>query len=91
MTKAYQLLGILQSYAPTGKEQYEVSKWYNRLRETIQTDLFCDTALEIEAEIEKALINILADGVNHGNWPWIETPKISSFDKTANDYAENPH
>lgn len=68
MTTAYNLLSILQKYAPSAREQYLASKWYNELRETVIKEH--EFSERQEFEIEKTLINALADGVNHGNWPW---------------------
>jgi hypothetical protein len=34
------------------------------------------TSLE---EVQKMLINILADGVNYGNWPWTEEAVLSAI------------
>lgn len=61
MERAYKLLGILQSYAPTNAEQALCTTIYNRM----QAD-----GLTVE-EIEAQLITALSDGVQHGNWFWI--------------------
>lgn len=53
---AYQLLSVAQSYAPTGKEQNQLSKIFN----------------SIPSDREKilAMAGILTDGLRYGNWPW---------------------
>jgi hypothetical protein len=55
-TNAYKLLAILQSHAPTGKDQVICANVYNRTP---------------EVEQERTMVNALADGLNYGNWPWI--------------------
>lgn len=55
------LLGILQSHAPNGQAQSLCAKFVN--------DLVAGGA-EPE-EVEKALVNALADGFNHANWLWV--------------------
>jgi hypothetical protein len=62
---AYALLGILQSHAPTSKEQEMCTNLYN----TMQKDGF--TWKEIETELVSALI----DGLRHGNWFWLINEK----------------
>jgi len=53
---AYELLGILQYYAPNTEAQ------------RICTELYNGTPQESQVKI---LINALADGTNYGNWPWV--------------------
>jgi hypothetical protein len=54
------LLMVLQSYAPTGTAQQKcINMVWNAERYGATPK-----------EVEKTLINALADGVNHGNWPW---------------------
>jgi hypothetical protein len=55
---AYKMLGILQSYAPTGKEQQQLADIYNGCladghRRTVQV-----------------FAGILHTGLTYGNWPW---------------------
>jgi hypothetical protein len=54
------LLGILQSYAPTSKEQLECANdvWH----------LESQGARPIE--VERFLIYAIADGLRYGDWPW---------------------
>lgn len=54
------LLGALLEYAPDGRAKYWCTSTY-----AIALDGGMD-----ELELRKMLINILADGVNHGNWGW---------------------
>jgi hypothetical protein len=61
MTKAYKLLSVLLEYAPSSKEQEQVTKIYNVMREA------CG---DKEILLEIGLVGILHDGLNYGNWPW---------------------
>lgn len=72
MTRSYRLLGILIEHATTGKEQGIATTWYHKTREEITADIPIpdDKFWDIENQMEKTLINALADGINHGNWPW---------------------
>jgi hypothetical protein len=56
---AYQLLGILQHYAPTGAEQQLVANLYNEIKAEGS-----DRKLVIE------LSGMLIDGLAEHNWPW---------------------
>lgn len=71
MTKAAQILALLQSYAPSTREQFLVSKWSNEVRLKVTKEQGSSSSAT-ELVIEKTLINALSDGVNHGNWPWTE-------------------
>ena len=57
---SYKLLGILQSMAPTGNEQFTLSEAYNQMQKDGLTN----------REIAANLAGILHDGLAHGNWPW---------------------
>ena len=61
---AYQLLGILQHYAPTSREQEICTKIYNDAQRHGAT----------HPELIKMLGYALVDGLAHGNWPWTEAP-----------------
>lgn len=55
---AYDMLSIAQRYAPTGKEQNQLSEIFNSIpddRDKILT-----------------MAGILTDGLRHGNWPWTQ-------------------
>lgn len=56
------ILSILQSFAPTGKEQETCSELYRRL----------DKELSCDQNMLRRLTGILYDGLAYGNWPWID-------------------
>jgi len=60
------LLGIIQKFCPTDTEQELCLACYNQA----QRD-----ALVAGDDVYKAgfkyLLNMLSDGVNYGNWPWV--------------------
>jgi len=55
---AHTLLSVLQTYAPTGKEQQECTELHN--------------SISNEREREYTMLYALTDGINYGNWPWID-------------------
>lgn len=60
--RCYRLLAILQDIAPDQKAQVLCSQMYHKA--------FGEGASP--EEIQKMMVNVLADGVNNGNWPWNE-------------------
>lgn len=58
MERAYQLLGILQSYAPNASAQVKCTQIYN---EAMAGGQHRATLVMVEA---------LHDGLKFGNWPW---------------------
>jgi Asp-tRNA(Asn)/Glu-tRNA(Gln) amidotransferase B subunit len=61
-SEAYILLGMLQRIAPTGRAQQQCADMYNEaLKHTGDNK-----------ELAKIMANSLADGLNYGNWPWVE-------------------
>lgn len=61
MQVAYQLLGILQKYAPNGPAQHQCANWF--------TDMQAD---KVPAkEMVKQLSGCINDGLRSGNWPWV--------------------
>lgn len=60
MHRAYKLLGILQSYAPTLSAQSQAAKVCNRMRADRVS----------EKDIETHLVVALHDGLVHGRWFW---------------------
>lgn len=58
---AYSLLGILQSYAPTGVAQMKCTEAYNQAQADGATG----------HDLAKAMAGALSDGLHHGNWPWV--------------------
>lgn len=63
-----QLIGMLLHYAPTGKEQQQVSHLSNMIE--IEVKLETDNRHEAERLIERTLVGMLYDGLQYGNWPW---------------------
>jgi hypothetical protein len=62
--EAYTMLGLLQRIAPTGKEQRQIAEVYNQMRDDGLT----------WREVLVNLANILSNGLEHGNWPWTQSP-----------------
>lgn len=63
MTDAsYQLLGILQGYAPTGSAQEKCSELYREAQSEGRAG----------RELDKILAGAIYDGLNSGNWPWVD-------------------
>ena len=60
-SKTYQLLSMLQSYAPNGTAQNDCTRLLHELEGDELT----------ERQIVRALAAWLLDGLDHGNWPWI--------------------
>ena len=60
ISTSYQLLGILQHYAPNGAAQQKCGDFYGEL----QRDGLSGQ------ELDRQLVNVLQDGLAHGNWPW---------------------
>lgn len=58
---AYSLLTILQSYAPDAAAQRELSDTMN----TVDSK-----------QAAKVMANMLSDGLNYGNWPWVNFSKV---------------
>lgn len=58
--RAYRLLYILRDHAPNVKAQEICSRMYHKA--------IMDGASD--EDLEKTMANALADGLNHGNWPW---------------------
>jgi hypothetical protein len=56
------LLGILQSYAPTGEEQLQCANDVWQIESQGATPI----------EVERFLIYAIADGLRYGNWPWTQ-------------------
>jgi hypothetical protein len=56
---AYQLLGILQEYAPGLSSQQICVKYYQDVQKGAE-----------DREVVRRMVNSLADGLNYGNWPW---------------------
>lgn len=65
---AYTLLGVLQSHAPNGSAQQLCASMVHQAERSMVSDL----------GIEKMLANAIADGLNHGNWPWNQPSDVSS-------------
>lgn len=63
----HELLGILQKFAPTGKEQHKCSEEYNNLVKE----------LGYSRELVRSLVGTIYDGVAYGNWPWLKETKVS--------------
>lgn len=61
---AYQLLGILQKYAPNSDAQVLCTKFYR--------DMVADGFSA--ADMVKAQAGAIMDGLENGNWPWIVYP-----------------
>ena len=60
MNNSYKLMSIVQDFAPTGAEQNNIAKLYNEAQENgMHERVLC-----------QMFANILADGLNNGNWPW---------------------
>jgi hypothetical protein len=57
MPNSHRLLAIILSYAPNSKAKTKVTRMYDKMATGKQ-------------DIDKHLINLLAEGVNYGNWPW---------------------
>ena len=57
----YNLLTVLQAYAPTGTEQGQVAQTVNEMR----------AAGEPERNIQLTLAGSITDGLRYGNWPWV--------------------
>jgi len=62
-----QLLGILQSYAPTGKEQMICKQFYDDMK----------AAHEKSKDVQKALAGAIYDGLAYGNWIWLTSYAVS--------------
>jgi hypothetical protein len=60
MDRAYKLLGILQSYAPSEVAQQKCTTLYNKMQYKGLTT----------KEIELNLVIALHDGLAYGNWVW---------------------
>lgn len=58
------LLAMLQDHAPDGAAQQRCT--------TLVWEAERDGATP--ADVEKMLVTALSDGLNHGNWPWAESP-----------------
>lgn len=67
--QAYQILGIVQEYAPNLDAQNRVSALFN-------------TSEASGGDPLVTMANVLADGLNHGNWPWhiSDTRKLRSVE-----------
>lgn len=63
VSREYQLLTLLQDYAPDAEAQQKCSEIYWELQK--------DNGYE-SPKTERALIGILHDGVAHANWPWTD-------------------
>jgi hypothetical protein len=59
--KSYILLGVLQSYAPTGSVQQQCSDLYNEMQRDGNSD----------DQMVSMLAGHLKDGIDHGNWFWL--------------------
>jgi hypothetical protein len=64
---AQKLLGIIQSFAPNGAAQEVAAQVYREADAKFPTDL----------ELVRAMTNVLADGLNYGNWPWNVEVKVA--------------
>jgi hypothetical protein len=60
VSNGYNLLGILQNYAPNGDAQKSCTEMYWKLCRSGMTD----------EEIDLAMAGAIVDGLRHGNWPW---------------------
>lgn len=58
MSRAYRLLGILQSYAPNADAQLLCVRIYN------------DAMAEGSHRAALVMVEALHDGLKFGNWPW---------------------
>lgn len=58
---SYQLLGILRHYAPTGSAQEACANLYREAQRDGNAG----------RELDKILAAALYDGLNAGNWPWV--------------------
>lgn len=61
MNPAYQLLSIIQGHSENAKQSKIVSDMYNSVP---------------ESEREKVMANALVDGLNYGNWPWVNYSNV---------------
>lgn len=66
--KSYILLGVLQSYAPTGKEQQQCADLYAEMQ---QDENQCASTRCRDDEMVSMLAGHLKDGIDHGNWFWL--------------------
>lgn len=73
MERKYNLLGVLQSYAPTIREQTQCAVIYHKM----------ESAGESDTSIETALAQMISDGLTHGNWPWVIAGLTTDRDKVA--------
>ena len=71
----YDLLTILQHFAPKGEDQAFCAHLYNEMHKDGCTS----------REIEINLVGMLSDGLKHGNWPWT----IRDLKTTNNDEGTN--
>lgn len=49
-----------REFAKPGAQQSMLERTVNKMFEEKQTP----------EQVEKYLVNVMADGINHGNWPW---------------------
>jgi hypothetical protein len=66
LSKSYRLLGIVQEYAPTGKEQEMVAEIYRQAQKEGRT----------EDDLVLMMAGFICDGLRHGNWPWVTPPYV---------------
>jgi hypothetical protein len=66
MQQSYILHGVLLTHAPNGKAQELCTAIYNRMQADGLT----------EKRVQLNIVQALADGLAHGNWPWNTVPNI---------------
>ena len=66
--KSYILLGVLQSYAPTGSVQQQCADLYGEMQRDMCRG---DEATSVDDQLVSMLAGHLKYGIDHGNWFWL--------------------
>ena len=59
-TTPYQMLGVLQTFAPNGEAQAKCTEVYNKAIKDGAND----------EDLLKMLVGMMVDGIYNGCWPW---------------------
>jgi hypothetical protein len=64
--KSYQMLGILQGYAPNDAARQMCADTYDEMSYTIE-----EAVEEADDKMVSMICGLLKDGIDHGNWLWL--------------------